>query len=425
MRSIIISVSFLANCFLSVAIASNAGNGSNSSCGLTATSIRKPLIVNGVTTISAGQWPWHASIWHRVTRSTHVYVCGGSLLSELYLVTSGHCVSKDGNALNERLVSIQLGSIRQNLLLNGFPVQNLQVAEIFVHKDFVPRTFQADLALVALGTQVMVNEFVKPVCLPDAVATDKDIVGRQAVAVGFGQTESGDNSDVLRQLWMPVVDYLSCLESNREVFGMSLSAAVLCAGNTNGSTVCNGDSGGGLFTQESDGRWVIRGVTSFTAQRGWNDSSCSLSDYAAFVNVAHYGDWIKYVMTHGEQEGFFGGTAGTGVKAVTAKPVKPELRISEKHCKLYRRKGLVVTGSDGPSQIYLFKDRKSQGLAYYLTKDYAITTAVLAIDCVYGETVCQTILGYRIRQTFIHPEYRGGRDFNVAVLLIPPADEPL
>ncbi|XP_053681560.1 clotting factor C-like [Sabethes cyaneus] len=427
----------LTNCFLPVLLLPSTGNSSSSSsgsaCGLTTTTIRKPLIVNGVTSVAAGQWPWHASIWHRVTRSTHIYVCGGTLLSELYLLTSGHCVSKDGNALNERLVSVQLGSIRQNLLLNGFPVQNVPVAEIVVHRDFVPRTFQADLALLALGTKVMINEFVRPICLPNATSADdgeEDLVGRQAVAVGFGMTETGENSDVLRQLWMPLVDYLTCLESNREVFGMSLSSAVLCAGNTNGSTVCNGDSGGGLFTQEpTDGRWVIRGVTSFTAQRGWNDSSCSLSDYAAFVNVAHYGSWISYVMAHGDQEGFFNGTnqpmSVMRVQSVTSKPIKLELRTSEKYCKLYRRKGLIVTGTDGPSQIYLFKTQKSQGLAYYLTDDFAITTAGLAIDCLYGETVCQTVIGKRIRQAFIHPEYRGGRDFNVALLLMPPADEPL
>ncbi|XP_058445183.1 phenoloxidase-activating factor 3-like [Malaya genurostris] len=401
-------------------------------CGKAADNIRKPLIVNGTPANGAGQWPWHASIWHRITRSTHVYVCGGTLLSELYVLTSAHCVSKDGNALNERLITVQLGSTRQNLLLNGFPVQNVDVAEIFIHPDFVPRTFHADLALLALATRVTVNEFVRPVCLPAADEEDvRQLHGRQAVAVGFGMTETGQNSDRLRQLWMPIVDYVTCLESNREVFGKALSAAILCAGNINGSTVCNGDSGGGLYTEEESpaGHWVIRGVTSFTAQRGWNDSSCSLGDYAAFVNVAHYTGWIRYVMETGEQDGYFNRTTDQqgDSKRMEPMPTKPVrvVRTSEKYCKVYRRKGSLVSQWIGPGQVYIYKDQKSQGLAYYINDNYAITTAELALRCVYGEPVCETIDKRRFKQVFVHPEYRGGRDFNVALLLWPPADEPL
>lgn len=278
------------------------------SCGLPSITHRRPLIVNGQSSPTAGEWPWHASIWHRVTQTTYAYVCGGTLLSELYVLTAGHCVSKDGNALNERLITVQLGSVRQNLLMSGFPVQNVAVVENFLHRDFVPRSFNADVALLALRTKVAINEFVRPVCLPDVMVTvsdGKELYGRQAVAIGFGMTEQSVTADVLRKIRLPIVDYVTCLTSNREVFGTTLSAGVLCAGDRNGSTVCNGDSGGGLFTEEEDGRWTIRGVISFTALRGWNDSSCSLTDYAAFVNVAYYGDWIRYVMEKGEQRGFF------------------------------------------------------------------------------------------------------------------------
>ncbi|XP_058831053.1 transmembrane protease serine 2-like [Topomyia yanbarensis] len=420
-------LSLFCQLYLSLATPPPTSTPAASTCGTTATSIRKPLIVNGASATHAGQWPWHASIWHRITRTSHVYVCGGTLLSELYVLTSAHCVTKDGNALNERLIAVQLGSSRQNLLLNGFPVQNVDVADIFVHEDFVPRTFHADLALLALGTKATVNEFVRPVCLPAADDDGRQLDGRQAVALGFGMTETGENADGLRQLWMPVVDYVTCLESNREVFGRSLSAAILCAGNTNGSTVCNGDSGGGLFTEE-EGHWVIRGVTSFTAQRGWNDSSCSLKDYAAFVNVAYYGGWIRHVVANGEQDGYFNRKDPSVVterkEPLQAKPVRG-LRISEKYCKMYRRKGLLVTESLGPGHVYVFKNRSTQGLAYYLNDNFAITTAQLAINCVYGEPACETIDKRRFKQAFVHPQYRGGRDFNVALLLWPPADEPL
>lgn len=309
-------------------------NGSTMTCGLPVTNQRRPLIVKGEVASSSGEWPWHASIWHRVSHGTFVYVCGGTLLSELYVLTAGHCVSKDGNSLNERLITVQLGSVRQNLLLGSFPVQNVAVAGNIVHEDFAPRTFQADLAMLALRTKVVLNEFIRPVCLPEAggKSDGKDLYGREAVAVGFGMTEQTETAYELRKIRLPIVDYVTCLESNRQVFGMTLSARVLCAGYRNGSMICNGDSGGGLFTEEEGGRWVLRGVVSFTAQRGWNDTSCSLSDYSAFVNVAYYGDWIRYVLEHGDQRGYSNRTVeksenGRGTEQTKALKT---LRVSEK-----------------------------------------------------------------------------------------------
>ncbi|XP_055634079.1 clotting factor C-like [Toxorhynchites rutilus septentrionalis] len=401
-------------------------NFTSPSCGTRKTSHPKPLIVAGIGSIPAGQWPWHGSIWYRLTRTSHYYACGATLVSELCVLTAGHCVSKDGNALNERLLTVQFGSVRRNLLQSAFPVQTVAVAEIHLHRDYSPRSFLADIALLALRTKVTVNEFVSPVCLPGALGSEGDpgLSGREAVAVGFGMTEADESADELRQLRLPIVDYVTCLESNREVFGRSLSAGILCAGRTNGSTVCNGDSGGGLFTEESDGRWVIRGVTSFTAQRGWNDSSCSLNDYAGFVSVAYYGAWIQSVMRTGGEINKKEARPRLATIPTTASVVR-ELRISEKKCKEYRRQGLTISSSTGPGHLYLYNSSSTQGLVYYISDEYAITTADLAIGCFQTEDICRTILGTRIQKVFAHPNYTGGRDYNVALVRLSPATEPL
>ncbi|XP_019552230.3 uncharacterized protein LOC109422049 [Aedes albopictus] len=423
-------------------------NTSAATCGLPSADHRRPLIVKGEPASSVGEWPWHASIWHRITHGTYVYVCGGTLLSELYVLTAGHCVSKEGNALNERLITVQVGSVRQNLLLNGFPVQNLGVAENILHEEFALRSFQADVAMLVLETKVAFNEFVRPACLPDAGGTSdgKELYGRQAVAVGFGKTEQAETSYVLRKIRLPIVDYVTCLESNRKVFGSTLSAGVLCAGHRNGSTICNGDSGGGLLTEDDGGRWVLRGVISFSAQRGWNDTSCSLTDYSAFVNVAYYGRWIRYVMEHGDQRGFFNRTSKgseSGGEIERMKVVKP-LRISEKKCKEYRRRGLTrvrpaatthttyfknttVTRSDTYTKseyVLLNANETDVGLVYYLDDRYAITTVEVANDCTLEYVVCRTNHGAVVRQVMVHPEYHEGtRDFNVAIVETDQTDE--
>lgn len=61
------------------------------------------------------------------------------------------------------------------------------------------------------------------------------------------------------------------------------------------------------------------------------------------------------------------------------------------------------------------------GLAYYLNDRYALTTASLARNCM--NAVCQTILGKKVQQVILHPKFTGSRDFNVALIVIPPATE--
>ncbi|XP_062543352.1 chymotrypsin-C-like [Armigeres subalbatus] len=400
------------------------------SCGTTIHNIQKPLIVQGTISGEPGRWPWHASIWHRQSRKIHAYVCGGTLLSDLFVLTAGHCVSKDGNALNERLFTVQLGSVRQNLLLNEFPVQNKAVAEVFLHEEFSSRDFRADIGLLALKTRVDLNEYVQPICLPTQSVQNvrSSIIGRDAVTVGFGMTEKGENSDELRQLTVTIVDYVTCLQSNRDVFGKSLSEGVICVGNDQEGTVCNGDSGGGLFTEETDGRWTIRGVTSFTAQRGWGDNSCSLKDYSAFANVSFFESWIHNVMEYGHQEGFFvrnmtdGRTKKIRLVEESTK-VAQQIKISERKCREFQRKGLVVSGFHGPGHVYLQINDKPLGLAYYLNDRFAVTTAGLAKNCI--NAICETILGKKVQQVIVHPHFEGSRDFNIALILMPLATEPL
>ena len=71
--------------------------------------------------------------------------------------------------------------------------------------------------------------------------------GRYGTAIGWGWTESDSLSTILKSSSMPVVSDIACLVSNRDAFSKVLHEGIFCAGYTNGTAVCNGDSGGGLF----------------------------------------------------------------------------------------------------------------------------------------------------------------------------------
>ena len=54
-------------------------------------------------------------------------------------------------------------------------------------------------------------------------------------------------ADELSFIKMPIVNIETCLYSNPDFFARVTNDRTFCAGFLNGSTVCNGDSGGDLF----------------------------------------------------------------------------------------------------------------------------------------------------------------------------------
>uniref|UniRef100_A0A182S9D3 Peptidase S1 domain-containing protein n=1 Tax=Anopheles maculatus TaxID=74869 RepID=A0A182S9D3_9DIPT len=133
-----------------------------------------------------------------------------------------------------------------------------------------------------------------PVCLWTMDSNQEMIVGRNGTIVGFGLNEDDVVSKQLKQALIGVVDALTCIASDRSVFGTHLTSDMYCAKGQTGVSACNGDSGGGMFF-EVGGKWFIRGLVSFTPLRG-NTSICDPLKYTAYTDVAKYLKWItQYV----------------------------------------------------------------------------------------------------------------------------------
>lgn len=86
--------------------------------------------------------------------------------------------------------------------------------------------------------------------------------------------------------------------SLKSVIGL-ISQAVCLAG----SSVCNGDSGGGMVfakpgTSGSKTIWRLRGVVSIAVARHGQEI-CDPYHYVLFTDAAQYLDWIKVVMSTG------------------------------------------------------------------------------------------------------------------------------
>ena len=76
---------------------------------------------------------------------------------------------------------------------------NYGVSRVIVHpRHFATSGSPGDVAILVLDRPVQLSNSVKPVCLP--IAREASYEGMVAVSAGWGVTEDGETSDVLRQV---------------------------------------------------------------------------------------------------------------------------------------------------------------------------------------------------------------------------------
>ncbi|XP_039451223.1 chymotrypsinogen B-like [Culex pipiens pallens] len=274
--------------FVIICVQCNA-NVAPPSCGRRQIKLQQ-LVTHGYTT-NPGEFPWHAGIF-MTTGFQKSYICGGSLVNELSVITAAHCVTDPVNGLvtSPATLFVQLGKFKLNLY--GDTVQEHAVQQVIVCEDFQTKTSKYDLAIVRLATQARFTDYVQPICVfPQPPGINYNDGSIRGTVVGWGYTQFDALSDALQGTTLPVVGHTKCLESNPELFERTLYDGMFCAGFKNGTNVCNGDSGGGMYVNRN-GQWFLIGVVSFTAARDSNTNLCSTKDYTGFTKVSAFQDFI-------------------------------------------------------------------------------------------------------------------------------------
>lgn len=75
-------------------------------------------------------------------------------------------VTKNNRVIPPRRFTVVLG-LHNKTRENETQVKEMNVGQIFEHRDYDRITFQADLALLRLEHPAIMSDFVKPICLPD------------------------------------------------------------------------------------------------------------------------------------------------------------------------------------------------------------------------------------------------------------------
>ncbi|CAB3984307.1 MAM and LDL-receptor class A domain-containing 1-like isoform X1 [Paramuricea clavata] len=234
-----------------------------------------PKIVGGQDA-TPGEWPWQVAL----LRGTFPF-CGGSLVSNQYVITAAHCVkSTDWDS-----VKIRVGE--HDMRVNEGHEQDISIARngITIHPQYNQITqYNNDIAVIRLSRSVQFTQRIKPVCFNTGI----DFTGQRCYITGWGRLQSGGSTPkVLQEAQVPIVTPQECKKS----YGNSrITDKMLCAGYSRGGTdTCQGDSGGPMVCQHSDGSWYLSGVTS------WGRGCASAGYYGVYAHVANLYPWVKQV----------------------------------------------------------------------------------------------------------------------------------
>ncbi|GLV37688.1 snake [Carabus blaptoides fortunei] len=220
-----------------------------------------PLIIGG-TPAEPGEFPHMAILGYRNSNDDIDWLCGGSLISELYVLTAAHCTK----TRNGQPIIVRLGELNLVTYDDGTDPEEFTISRVISHPAYEPPQTYNDIAVIRLSRPVKFNKFIRPACL----WSRSRIYVNELIASGWGRQEyGGQPSDNLQKVSLGYIENNVCnshyTDAGRRL-PHGIDSTMLCAGNlTARKDTCQGDSGGPLQITSDDNQclFYIIGVTSF------------------------------------------------------------------------------------------------------------------------------------------------------------------
>jgi secreted trypsin-like serine protease len=152
-------------------------------------------IIGGEKVTIYRSWPWMVSI-----RKWGHHICGGTIISSLFILTAAHCIPSTG-------LSIAIGIIQQSNLTNN-DNRIRAITKVYIHSNWNAEKMHNDLAILRLEHSLN-NKYLNKICLPSKF--DELSINSEVIAIGFGHEKESStrSSDNLRQIKLRILSQTS------------------------------------------------------------------------------------------------------------------------------------------------------------------------------------------------------------------------
>lgn len=214
--------------------------------------------------ISIDRVPWQVAIYNK-----GFIICGGSIISEDWVLTAAHCMEGGGK------FTVRAGS---SFFRYGGQVR--KVRSVYIHAKYNTNTANRDIALMRLRDSFQINSKVQTIPLAKSTRT----LPKRYFISGWGTLrEDGYTPERLRGL---TINELSRSECRRKyaVSKIPITDYMFCA-SASEKDACQGDSGGPIVR----GR-IQYGIVSFGV-------GCARKRYpGVYTNTRKLNKWIRSVV---------------------------------------------------------------------------------------------------------------------------------